>query len=69
MIELTVTVLLDPTFLLLNVDPTVCPNVSEPTNPEKVKVVEAVVPPSYVLLEVDAVAVNTFGTIFPVALL
>ena len=69
MIELTVTVLLDPTFLLSKVDPTVCPKVSEPTNPVKVKVVEAVVPPSYVLFDAEAVAVNTFGTILPVALL
>ena len=65
-IELTVTVFPVPTFLLLNVDATVCPNVSEPINPEKVKVVEAVVAPSYVLLDADAVAVNTFGTMFPV---
>ena len=47
-----------PTFLLLNVDPTVCPNVSDPTNPLKVKVVVAVVVPSYVLLAVEAVAVK-----------
>ena len=59
-IELTVTSLLDPTFLLLKVDPTVWPKVSEPTKPVKVNVVEAVVPPSYVLLAVDAVAVNAF---------
>ena len=60
MIEFTVTVLLDPTFLLSKVDPTVWPNVSEPTNPVKVKVVEAVVPPSYVLFDAEAVAVNAF---------
>ena len=59
-IELTVTVLLDPTFLLSKVDPTVCPKVSVPTNPVKVSVVEAVVPPSYVLLDAEAVAVNAF---------
>ena len=58
MIEFTVTVLPVPTFLLLNVDPTVCPNVSDPTNPLKVKVVVAVVVPSYVLLAVEAVAVK-----------
>ena len=57
-IEFTVTVLPVPTFLLLNVDPTVCPNVSDPTNPLKVKVVVAVVVPSYVLLAVEAVAVK-----------
>ena len=39
-----------PTFLLLKVDPTVWPNVSDPTSPEKVKVVVAVVVPSYTLL-------------------
>ena len=59
-IELTVTLLPVPTFLLLNVDPTVCPNVSDPTNPVKVNVVVAVLLPSYVLLAVDAVAVKTF---------
>ena len=68
-IEFTVTVLPVPTFLLSKVDPTVWPNVSEPTKPVKVNVVEAVVPPSYVLLDAEAVAVNTFGTILPVALL
>ena len=40
-IELTVTVLLDPTFLLLNVDVFVDPNVSDQTRPDKVKVTEA----------------------------
>ena len=60
MIEFTLTVLLDPTFLLSKVDPTVCPNVSVPTKPVKVKVVEAVVAPSYVLFDVEAVAVNAF---------
>ena len=69
MIEFTVTVFPVPTFLLSKVDPTVCPNVSEPINPVKVKVVEAVVAPSYVLFDAEAVAVNAFGTIFPVALL
>jgi len=32
----------------------------------KVNVVAAVVDPSYVLLDAEAVAVNTLGTIFPV---
>ena len=59
-IELTVTLLPVPTFLLSKVDPTVCPKVSDPTNPLKVKVVVAVVVPSYVLLAVDAVAVKAF---------
>ena len=36
------------------------PNVSVPTKPVKVNVVEAVIPPSYTLLAVDAVAVNAF---------
>ena len=58
MIELTVTVLPVPTFLLLKVDPTVCPKVSEPIKPEKVKVVVAVVVPSYTLLAAEAVAVK-----------
>ena len=59
-IEFTVTVFPVPTFLLSKVDPTVCPKVSEPTNHEKVNVVFAVVPPSYVLLDAEAVAVNVF---------
>ncbi|GIR63329.1 MAG: hypothetical protein CM15mP67_14320 [Alphaproteobacteria bacterium] len=59
-IELTVTLLPVPTFLLSKVEPTVCPNVSDPTNPLKVKVVVAVVVPSYVLLAADAVAVKAF---------
>ena len=67
-IELTVTVLPVPTFLLLKVDPTVCPKVSDPTSPEKVKVVVAVVVPSYTLLAVEAVAVKVLATIFPVVL-
>ncbi len=58
MIELTVTVLPVPTFLLLKVDPTVCPKVSVPIKPEKVKVVVAVVVPSYTLLAAEAVAVK-----------
>jgi len=57
-IELTVTVLPVPTFLLLKVDPTVCPKVSVPIKPEKVKVVVAVVVPSYTLLAAEAVAVK-----------
>ena len=65
-IELTVTVLPVPTFLLSKVEATDCPKVSEPINPEKVNVVVAVVPPSYVLLDADAVAVNTFAVIFAV---
>ena len=56
--ELTVTVLPVPTFLLSNVDPTVCPKVSVPIKPEKVQVVVAVVVPSYTLLAADAVAVK-----------
>ena len=57
-----------PTFLLLKVDPTVCPKVSVPTSPVKVNVVVAVVVPSYTLFAVEAVAVKVFATIFPVAL-
>ena len=56
--ELTVTGFPVPTFLLLKVDPTVCPKVSEPTSPVKVKVVVAVVVPSYTLLAAEAVAVK-----------
>ena len=60
MIELTVTVLPVPTFLLSNVDPIVCPKVSVPIKPEKVKVVVAVVVPSYTLFAAEAVAVKAF---------
>ena len=67
-IELTVTVLPVPTFLLLNVEPTVCPKVSEPTNPLKVKVVVAVVVPSYVLLAAEAVAVKVLVVTLAVVL-
>ena len=66
-IELTVTLLPVPTFLLLKVDPPVCPKVSEPTSHIKVKVVVAVVVPSYTLLAEEAVAVKVLATIFPVA--
>ena len=66
-IELTVTVLLVPTFLLLNVEVFVVLNVSKSTRPDRVNVVVAVLSPSYVLLAVDAVAVKVFATIFPVA--
>ena len=59
-IELTVTVFPVPTFLLLKVEPTVCPKVSVPTSPVKVNVVVAVVVPSYTLLAVEAVAVRVF---------
>ena len=59
-IELTVTVFPVPTFLLLKEDEVVLAKVSDPINPDKVRVVEAVVPPSYVLFAVDAVAVNAF---------
>ena len=45
-IELTVTVLPVATFLSEKVDATVLPKVSEPTKPEKVRVVVAVVNPS-----------------------
>ena len=59
-IELTVTVLPVPTFLLLKVEPTVCPKVSVPIKPEKVKVVVAVFDASYTLLAAEAVAVKAF---------
>ena len=67
-IELTVTVFPVPTFLLLNVEPTVCPKVSEPTSPVKVKVVVAVVVPSYVLLTAEAVAVKVLVVTLAVVL-
>ena len=58
--ELTVTVLPVPTFLLSNVDPTVCPKVSVPIKPEKVYDVVAVFDASFTLLAVEAVAVKAF---------
>ena len=62
-IELTVTVLFDPTFLLLNVDVFVDPNVSDPTRPDKVRVTEAEFVALYVLLDAEAVAVNALADI------
>ena len=62
-IEFTVTAFPVPTFLLLKEDEVELVKVSDPINPDKVRVVEAVVPPSYVLLAVDAVAVNAFADI------
>ena len=59
-IEFTVTVFPVPTFLLLNVDETDCPKVSDPAKPEKVSVVVAVVFPLYVLFDALAVAVKVF---------
>ena len=67
-IELTVTLLPVPTFLLLKVEPTVWPKVSEPTSPVKVKVVVAVVVPSYVLLAAEAVAVKVLVVTLAVVL-
>ena len=54
------TVLPVPTLALLKAPVYDPMNVSPSTNPVKVKVVEAVVPPSYVLFEADEVAVNAF---------
>ncbi len=62
-IELTVTVLPVPTFLLLKEDEVELVKVSEPINPDKIRVVVATVPPSYVLSEADAVAVNALADI------
>ena len=49
-----------PTFLLLKEDEVELVKVSDPINPDKIRVVEAVVPPSYVLFDAEAVAVNAF---------
>ena len=56
--ELTVTVLPVPTFLLLKVEEFVEVTVSVPIKPDKVKVVVAVVVLSYTLLDAEAVAVK-----------
>ena len=67
-IELTVTLLPVPTFLLSKVEPTVCPKVSEPTSPVKVKVVVAVSDESYTLFEAEAVAVKALAVTSAVVL-
>ena len=56
--ELTVTVLLVPTFLLLKVELFEVVKVSVPTKPESIKVVVAVVVLSYTLFAAEAVAVK-----------
>ena len=66
--ELTVTVLPVPTFLLLKVEVFEVVKVSVPIKPESVNVVVALLVASYTLFEAEAVAVKVFATIFPVAL-
>ena len=57
-IELTVTVLPVPTFLLLKVEEFVDVTVSVPIKPDSVNVVVAVFDASYTLLDAEAVAVK-----------
>ena len=57
-IEFTVTVLPDPTFLLSKVEEFVEVTVSAPIKPDSVNVVVAVVVLSYTLLDAEAVAVK-----------
>ena len=57
-IELTVTVLPVPTFLLLKVEEFVDVTVSVPIKPDRVNVVDAVFYASYTLLAAEAVAVK-----------
>ena len=57
-IELTVTVLPVPTFLLLKVEEFVDVTVSVPIKPDSVKVVVAALDASYTLLAAEAVAVK-----------
>ena len=57
-IELTVTLLPVPTFLLLKLEVFVTFNVSVPTKPDNVNVVVAVLDASYTLFEAEAVAVK-----------
>ena len=66
--ELTVTVLPVPTFLLLKVEVFEVVKVSVPIKPESVNEVVALLVASYTLLAAEAVAVKVFATIFPVAL-
>ena len=63
MIEFIVTAFPVPTFLLLKEDEVELVKVSDPINPDKIRVVEALVPPSYILLDAEAVAVNVFADI------
>ena len=67
-IELTVTVLPVPTFLLSKVEVFVTFNVTVPTKPDSVNVVVAVLDASYTLFEAEAAAVKAFLNISAVVL-
>ena len=62
-IELTVTVLPVPAFLLLNVDEFVLVTVSDPIKPDNDYVTVAAEEPSYTLFDADAVAVSALADI------
>ena len=64
--ELTVTVLPVPTFLLLKVEVFEEVKVSVPIKPDNVKVVVALLVASYTLFEAEAVAVKVFVIILAV---
>ena len=66
MIELTVTVLPVPTFLLLKVEVFEVVKVSVPIKPESVNVVVALLVASYTLFEAEAVAVRFLTIILAV---
>ena len=65
-IELTVTVLPVPTFLLLKVEVFEEVSVSVPIKPDNVKVDVALLVASYTLFEAEAVAVKAFVIILAV---
>ena len=66
-IELTVTLLPVPTFLLLKVEVFEEVSVSVPIKPDNINEVVALLVASYTLFAAEAVAVKVFATIFPVA--
>ena len=66
--EFTVTGLLDPTFLLLNVEEFVEVTVSVPIKPDSVNVVVAALDASYSLLAAEAVAVKDLAVTSAVVL-
>ena len=68
MIELTVTVLPVPTFLLLKVELFEVVKVSVPTKPESINVVDAVFEASYTLFEAEAVAIKVLAVTSAVVL-
>ena len=65
-IELTVTVFPDPTFLLSKVDELVLVTVSDPINPDRDSVTVAADELLYTLFDAEAVAVSALAVMFAV---